>query len=273
MSVSPGANSSVPPPRSRRDTSVLLVGVVGLGCPAALALAHAGVGRLGLCDDDVVERTNLHRQILFDDADAAAGTPKLDAAARALAQAAPGIAVVRHRERLTPGSAARLVAGYDVVVEGSDNFATKFLAADACALAGIPVVHASAVRWVGTAMAVAASGQPCYRCVFEDVPRRDGRDGRDAPNCAEAGVMGPVVGLVAAIQADLALSLLDGQPVAGQLVTFDGRTDAVRRRKVRARPACPLCGAAPSIRAIVPATYETFVCRGPDPDKTPACAG
>jgi len=253
--------------RSRRDASVLLVGVGGLGCPAALALARAGVGLLGLCDDDVVERTNLHRQILFDDADASAATPKLDAAARALSREVPGITVVRHRERLTPGSAARLVAGYDVVVEGSDNFATKFLAADACALARVPVVHASAVRWVGTAMAVAPPGRPCYRCVFEDVPEGD------APNCAEAGVMGPVVGIVAAIQADLALSLLDGLPVAGELVTFDGRTDAVRRRKVRARPGCPLCGSQPSIQAIVPRAYETFVCRGPDPDKSPAVAG
>jgi adenylyltransferase/sulfurtransferase len=217
------------------------------------------VGRLGLCDDDVVERTNLHRQILFDDADASAGTPKLDAAARALGRAAPGVTVVLHRERLTPASAARLVAGYDVVVEGSDNFATKFLASDACALAGVPVVHASAVRWVGTAMAVAAAGRPCYRCVFEDVPRGDARD---APNCAEAGVMGPVVGLVAAIQADLALSLLDGQPVAGQLVTFDGRTDAVRRRKVRSRSSCPLCGTAPSIRRIDSTAYETPACAG-----------
>ncbi len=236
---------------------MLLVGVGGLGCPAALALAHAGVGRLGLCDDDVVERTNLHRQILFDDADATASTPKLDAAARALSQAAPGITVVRHRERLTPASAVRLVAGYDVVVEGSDNFATKFLTADACALVRVPVVHASAVRWVGTAMAVTSSGQPCYRCVFEDLPEAD------APSCAEAGVMGPVVGIVAAVQADLALSLLDGLPVGGQLFAFDGRTDAVRRRTVRARKSCPLCGSQPSIQSIVPRAYE-----GPA-----ACAG
>jgi adenylyltransferase/sulfurtransferase len=241
---------------SRREASVLLVGVGGLGCPAGLALAHAGVGRLGLCDDDVVERTNLHRQILFDDADAAAATPKLDAAARALTRAAPAITIVRHHERLTPASAARLVAAYDVIVEGSDNFATKFLTADACVLAGVPVVHASAVRWVGTVMAVAPSGQPCYRCVFEDVPEGE------APSCAEAGVMGPVVGIVAAIQADLALSLLDGLPVGGQLVTFDGRTDAVRRHEVRARPACPLCGTVPSIRTIVPRAYETPACAG-----------
>jgi molybdopterin/thiamine biosynthesis adenylyltransferase len=237
---------------------VLVVGVGGLGCPAALALGLAGVGHLGLADDDVVERTNLHRQILFDDADV--GTPKLDAAARALTAAAPGLTIELHRERLTPASAARLVRQYDLVVEGSDNFATKFLAADACVLAGVPVVHAAAIRWVGTVMAVAAKARPCYRCVFEDVPTED------APNCSEAGVMGPVVGVVAAIQADLALSLLAGGPrganVEGQLVSFDGRTDALRRRRVRARSGCPLCGAAPSIQGIEPRAYETPACAG-----------
>jgi molybdopterin/thiamine biosynthesis adenylyltransferase len=207
-----------------------------------------------LSDDDVVDRTNLHRQILFDDADV--GAPKLDAAARALSAASPHLAVALHRERLTPATAARLVRGYDVVVEGSDNFATKFLAADACALAGVPVVHASAVRWIGTAMAVGREARPCYRCVFEDLPTGN------APNCAEAGVLGPVVGVVAAIQADLALSILDGVAVDGELVTFDGRTDALRRRRVRPRSGCPLCGAAPSIRQVEPRAYETPACAG-----------
>jgi molybdopterin/thiamine biosynthesis adenylyltransferase len=238
----------------RGDARVLVVGVGGLGCPGALALALAGVGHLGLCDDDVVERTNLHRQILFDDADV--GEPKLDAAGRALKRAAPGVVVELHRERLTPASAARLVGGYDVVVEGSDNFATKFLAADACALAGVPVVHASAVRWVGTAMAVGRLARPCYRCVFEGVPEGN------VANCAEAGVLGPVVGVVAALQADLALSVLDGLAVEGEIVTFDGRTDALRRRRVQPRSGCPLCGATPSIRRIEPRAYETPACAG-----------
>jgi len=232
---------------SRGAARVLVVGVGGLGCPAALALAHAGVGTLGLCDDDVVERSNLHRQILFDEGDV--GTPKLDAAARALRAAVPTVSLRLHRSRLLPGTALSLVREYDLVLEGSDNFATKFLAADACRLAGVPVVHASAVRWIGTALAVAAAAAPCYRCLFEDVPQ----DG--APNCADAGVMGPVVGVVAAAQVDLGLALLDGRRAEGQLVTFDGRRDALRRRSVEARRDCPLCGLAPSIHGIEEARY------------------
>jgi molybdopterin/thiamine biosynthesis adenylyltransferase len=234
---------------------VLLVGVGGLGCPAAMALVHAGITRLGLCDDDAVEASNLHRQILFREADV--GTPKVDAAARALRAMAPGLELRRHRTRLLPDTAAALVGDYDLVLEGADNFATKFLAADACGLAGVPVVHASAVRWVGTALAVGARGRPCYRCLFEDVLPAD-----DAPSCAEAGVMGPVVGVVAAAQVDRALAMLDGRDAAGDLVTFDGRTGALRRRRVSARGDCPLCGDAPRIRRIEPETYLSPACAG-----------
>ena len=238
---------------SRSDARVLLVGVGGLGCPAAMALVKAGVMRLGLCDDDEVERTNLHRQILFGEADV--GTPKVEAAARALRAISPGLELRLHRTRLLPDDAVALVRDYDVVLEGSDNFATKFLAADACALARVPVVHASAVRWVGTALAVGARGRPCYRCLFEDVLPAE-----DAPNCAEAGVMGPVVGVVAAAQVDRALALLDDRDAGGELVTFDGRTGALRRRRVSPRPDCPLCGEAPRIRRIEAETYVSPAC-------------
>jgi molybdopterin/thiamine biosynthesis adenylyltransferase len=238
---------------SRSDARVLLVGVGGLGCPAAMALVKAGVTRLGLCDDDEVERTNLHRQILFGEADV--GMPKVDAAARALRAISPGLELRLHRTRLLPDDAVGLVRDYDVVLEGSDNFATKFLAADACALARVPVVHASAVRWVGTALAVGARGRPCYRCLFEDVLPAE-----DAPNCAEAGVMGPVVGVVAAAQVDRALALLDGRDAGGELVTFDGRTGALRRRRVSPRRDCPLCGDAPRIRRIEADTYVSPAC-------------
>jgi molybdopterin/thiamine biosynthesis adenylyltransferase len=247
--------------RGRGRARVLVVGVGGLGCPAALALARSGVGGIGLCDDDVVDRTNLHRQILFDDADV--GSSKLDAAARALRDT--GAELHLHRSRLLPQNAVSTVREYDVVVEGSDNFATKFLTADACALAGVAVVHASAVRWVGTALAVGASGRPCYRCLFEDLPVGD------APNCGDAGVMGPVAGVVAAAQVDLALALLDGSPVEGQLVTYDGRVDALRRRTVAQRTDCALCGKEATIRIIEPYRYTGDV--GYVADVVPAPAG
>jgi molybdopterin/thiamine biosynthesis adenylyltransferase len=234
---------------TRGHASVLVVGVGGLGCPAAMALARAGVGTIGLCDDDEVERANLHRQILFADRDADDRSPKVDAAARALRTLARKVELRLHKERLLPDSALELVRQYDVVVEGSDNYATKFLAADACGLAGVRVVHASAVRWVGTALAVGARGRPCYRCLFEDVPPEGGE------GCSQAGVMGPVVGVIAAAQADLALAMIDGVPVEGQLVTFDGRTDRLRRRPWAGRGDCPLCGHPQRIRNIEPQAY------------------
>jgi adenylyltransferase/sulfurtransferase len=230
----------------------LVVGIGGLGCPAAIALARSGACALGIADDDLVDATNLHRQILFDDDDV--GLPKVERAVRALARRFPGVEVVAHPTRLLPGNAVDLVSGYDVVVEGSDNFATKFLTADACAIAKVPVVHAAAVRWVGTAMAVGARGRPCYRCLFEDIPRED------APNCAEAGVMGPVVGVVGALQADLALRLLGGEDVTGTLCTFDGWRDVFRRRAVSPRPDCPLCGSGVRIESIEVERYVAAEC-------------
>ena len=231
---------------------VLVVGVGGLGCPAALALARAGVGTLGLVDDDLVDVSNLHRQILFDDDDV--GRPKVPAAAARLSALAPSVQVELHETRLLPDCALSLVRQYDLVVEGSDNFATKFLAADACAIANKPIVHAAAVRWHGTALAVGPTGGPCYRCIFEDVPLEN------APNCAEAGVVGPMVGVVAAAQVDLALSVLAGEDVFGELFTFDGKTLASRRRRVPRRTSCPLCGDGARIRDIEPKRYVEGIC-------------
>lgn len=231
---------------------VLVVGTGGLGCPAAIALARAGVGTLGLADDDDVDVSNLHRQILFERTDV--GTPKTIAAARALRELAPGVAIEVHETRLLPTNAVDLASRYDLVVEGSDNFPTKFLAADAARLAGKPIVHAAAVRWHGTALAVGPAGKPCYRCLFEDVPREN------APNCAEAGVIGPMVGVVGAAQADLALSVLGGDDVFGTLFTFDGKTLASRRRRIASRPSCELCGEANVIHAIDGARYAPVAC-------------
>lgn len=232
----------------REDARVLVVGVGGLGCPAALALARAGVGTIGIADDDEVDLTNLHRQILFDEADV--GRPKVDAARAALARLVPGVRTEAVGSRLLPENAVDLVTDWDVVVEGSDNFPTKFLTADACAIAAVPVVQAAAVRWHGTALAVGRRGRPCYRCLFEDIPHEH------APNCAEAGVLGPVVGVVGALQADLALAVIDGRPRFGELVSYDGLRDVLRRQRPTRRPSCPLCGDdGPTIRTLDPGRY------------------
>jgi molybdopterin/thiamine biosynthesis adenylyltransferase len=235
--------------------SVLVVGVGGLGCPAALALAQAGVGRLVLVDDDEVEASNLHRQILFSDADV--GSHKLDAAARALAALGPGRTRIETvRSRFLPENARDLARSVDVVVEGADNFATKFLAADACWLEERPVVHGSGVRWRATAWAVGAKGAPCYRCLFEDLPPGDAQ-----PSCAEAGVMGPVVGLAGALMADLALRVLVGDAhAAGRVHTYDGLSDRLRAVEVRPRPSCPLCGTFRSIFGIDEMRYTGASC-------------
>lgn len=231
---------------------VLVVGAGGLGCPAALALARAGVGTIGIADDDVVDATNLHRQILFGDDDV--GKPKVEAAAAALLRAVPELRVEPHHTRMLPHNAVELASRYDVIVEGSDNFPTKFLAADAARIARKTIVHGAAVRWHGTALVVGPRGAPCYRCLFEDVPREN------APNCAEAGVVGPVVGVVAAVQADLAISALRGDDAHGTLVTFDGKSLVARRRKIPRRAACPLCSEARSIQRIDAARYVPVAC-------------
>jgi molybdopterin/thiamine biosynthesis adenylyltransferase len=228
---------------------VLVIGAGGLGCPAAMALARAGVGTIGIADDDVVEASNLHRQILFRDDDV--GKPKVEAAASALLRLMPELRIERHAKRMLPNNAVELASRYDVVVEGSDNFPTKFLAADACRIAKKTIVHAAAVRWHGTALAVGPNGGPCYRCLFEDVPREN------APNCAEAGVVGPVVGIVAAVQADLAISVLAGDDVTGTLFTFDGKTLEARRRQLPRRAGCPLCSDARSIQRIEASRYSS----------------
>jgi molybdopterin/thiamine biosynthesis adenylyltransferase len=237
-----------------RRRRVLIVGLGGLGCPVAAVLAQAPDVDLWLCDDDQVDVTNLHRQILYRDADV--GLDKLDRAQQALLAAGVGEErIVLVRSRLLPHNAQKLVADVDLVIEGADNFATKFLAADAAHLGGRPIVHGAAVRFVATAWAVSAEGAPCYRCLFEDVPMGAQQ------GCTEAGVMGPVVGFCGALMADLALRMLAGDASAlGQLYTYDGQRDQLRQVSVAPRANCPLCGTSPSIRDIQEARYITPSC-------------
>ncbi len=248
-------STSSPERGALQNKSALLVGVGGLGCPAALALVEAGVGRLVLCDDDRVEESNLHRQILFSEADV--GHDKLVAAERALyrAGARPGSIELVH-SRLLPENARALVRGVDVVLEGADNFATKFLCADACFLEQRSVVHGAAVRLCATVLCVAAIGAPCYRCLFEDLPTGA------SPNCAEAGVLGPVVGFAGALMADRALSVLLGDnSVYGALVSYDAKADRARELQLLARAHCALCSSERSIDRI---TYDRYT--------APSCA-
>jgi molybdopterin/thiamine biosynthesis adenylyltransferase len=238
------------------DKTALLIGIGGLGCPAAMALVDAGVGHLVLADDDQVDESNLPRQVLFGTGDV--GRDKLDAAAEALLLRGAR-KLTKTRTRLLPENARELVRQADVIVEGSDNFATKFLAADASFLEGKPIVHGAGVRLHGTAWLVGASGRPCYRCLFEDVLPSE-----SAPNCAEAGVLGPVVGILGALMADLALdALLGDREREGQLYSFDGVPNRLRKIRLSPRKDCPLCGGSRSIQTIDEARYLEPTCEAP----------
>lgn len=231
--------------RRLKAARVLLVGAGGLGSPAALYLAAAGVGRLGLVDFDVVDRSNLQRQVLYREADV--GRPKVEAAAEVLRARNPHIEVVAHRLRLDAGNAEALAADYDVIVDGADNFATRYLTNDLAVLSGRPLVYAAIFQFDGQAAVFAHDGGPCYRCLYPEPP-----PAALAPNCAEAGVLGVLPGLLGLIQATEAIKLVlgRGRSLAGRLLTVDALEMRFRELKVPRDPACPACGEAPSITSL-----------------------
>lgn len=214
------------------EPRVLVVGAGGLSSPALKLLAQSGATDITLVDDDVVEESNLHRQTLYTDADV--GRSKIECAAEALRRVSPNIRVCTVEGRFLPHNALELLAGHAFVVEGADNLPTKFLVADAAHLAGIPAVQAGAVRWSGWAFC-ALPGSACLRCLFEDIPRDR------VETCAEAGVVGPVVGLLGAVQGALSVRLLRGDRPAGELWHYDALRAQLRKTAVRQRPDCPLC--------------------------------
>jgi adenylyltransferase/sulfurtransferase len=232
--------------------SVLLVGVGGLGCPAAQYLAAAGVGRVGLLDDDIVDRSNLQRQILFGYHDL--GRPKVEAAAERLAALNPDVKLVTIQERLSASNATRLVDGWDLVVDGSDNFATRYVVNDACVLAGTPLVTGSIYQFEGQVTVVRAPLGPCYRCLFPVPPPEQ------AP-CREAGVLASLPGVVGTILATETLKLLVGaeSSLIGRLLLIDTRDGSFRSVRTRRDPGCALCGASPSIDR--PTAVAVAACR------------
>jgi molybdopterin/thiamine biosynthesis adenylyltransferase len=214
---------------------VLVVGAGGLSCPVLSVLAASGAHHFTIVDDDAVDTSNLHRQVLYTERDV--GRLKADAACETLRNLHPGRVDARSViDRFAPDNAAQLVEGHTLVIDGSDNFATKFLVADAAKLAGVPSVHAGVVRFAGWALGVSPFHGACLRCVFEDIPRGM------PETCAVAGVLGPVVGVLGGVQALLAVDLArDAGRHGSRLWTFDAKTAVLRSRPVLRRMDCPLC--------------------------------
>ena len=229
-----------------KAASVLLVGVGGLGAPVGLYLAAAGVGRLGLADFDDVDLSNLQRQVLYGQEDV--GRPKLEAAARRLRSVNPALRLDLHRTRLTAANAEDIARGYDVVVDGSDNFPTRYLVNDLCALLGKPNVYGSVFRFEGQASVFDARRGPCYRCLYPEPP-----EAGVVPSCAEGGVFGILPGLIGMIQATETLKLLLnlGKPLIGRLLLFDALAMEFRELELQKNPDCPLCGARPTLTRLV----------------------
>jgi molybdopterin/thiamine biosynthesis adenylyltransferase/rhodanese-related sulfurtransferase len=237
--------------RRLRTARVLVVGAGGLGSPASLYLAAAGVGTLGLVDFDAVDASNLQRQVLYGESDL--GRPKLDAAVDRLRDMNPHIAVVPHPVRLTSENALDVIRDYDIVVDGTDNFPTRYLVNDACVLLGKRNVYGSILKFEGQVSVFAGDDAPCYRCLFRQPPPPG-----LVPSCAEAGVLGALPGVIGSIQALETVKLITGagDPLIGRLLLFDGLTMKWREMKLRRNPDCPVCGHDPTVTELI--DYEEF---------------
>ena len=236
--------------RKINDGRVLVVGAGGLGSPVLVYLAAAGVGTLGIVDFDVVDRSNLQRQIIHGTGDL--DRPKVDSAADRIADMNPNVVVVKHAEPLTSENAMEIIPEYDIVVNGADNFATRYLVNDAAFLAGVKLVDGSIFLFEGQ-VTTFLPGEGCYRCLYPSPPPPG-----MVPSCAEAGVLGALPGTVGAIQATEALKLLlgIGEPLTNRLLLYDALAMEFRTVKIRRDPDCPLCGDAPSVTELI--DYEEF---------------
>ena len=232
------------------DSRVLIIGAGGLGSPVAIYLALAGIGTLGIVDYDVVDVTNLQRQILHHDADI--GRSKVESARETLLAYNPDLEVATYEEPITSENAMEMMAGFDVVVSGADNFAARYLINDAAYLSGKPLVDGSILMFDGRATTY-MPGHGCYRCVFPDPPPPG-----EVPNCSEAGVLGMLPGMVGSIQAAETVKVIlgTGEPLVGRLLLIDALDMDFREVKVRQDPDCPLCGEDPTVTELI--DYEAF---------------
>jgi adenylyltransferase/sulfurtransferase len=234
------------------DAKVLLIGAGGLGSPAAIYLAAAGVGTIGIVDFDVVDTSNLQRQIIhrLEDID----TPKVESAARAIAQLNPDVKVIGHRTQITSHNAFDLISPYDLVINGSDNFPTRYLVNDACVLLGKPLVDGSIFRFEGQVSVYnTALGGPCYRCLYPDPPPPG-----EVPSCAEGGVLGVLPGIIGSLQAVEAIKLIlgTGDPLTGRLLLYDALDGEFRELRVKKNHDCPVCGDQPTVTELI--DYQEF---------------
>ncbi len=230
---------------------VLLIGAGGLGAPLGMYLAAAGVGRIGLVDFDIVDPTNLQRQVIHGTKDV--GRKKLDSAAERMLDINPFIRIDKYETALTSENALEILRDYDVVVDGTDNFPTRYLVNDACVLLGKPNVYGSIFRFEGQATVFAYKGGPCYRCLYPEPPPPG-----LVPSCAEGGVLGVLPGTIGAIQATETVKLIlgTGEPLVGRLLLYDALAMRFRELKLRKNPECPVCGDNPTIRELI--DYHEF---------------
>ena len=237
--------------RQLKAASVLMIGTGGLGAPVGMYLAAAGVGRMGLVDFDVVDASNLQRQIIHGTKDV--GRPKIASARDRIQDINPHVEIETHETRLTSENAMRLFVNYDVIVDGTDNFPTRYLVNDACVLTGKPNVYGSIFRFEGQASVFWAEKGPCYRCLYPEPPPPG-----LVPSCAEGGVLGVLPGIVGAIQANEAIKIILGAPdiLVNRLLLFDAWRMRFRELKLRKNPECPVCGDHPTIKELI--DYEQF---------------
>ncbi len=233
------------------DSKVLLIGAGGLGCPSAIYLAAAGVGTIGIVDNDVVDLSNLQRQILHNTS--ALGTPKTESAKAALHAINPTIEVNTFQEKLSSANVMEIIEPYDIIVDGSDNFPTRYLINDACVWTGKPNVHGSVFRFEGQVTLFNPYQGPCYRCLYPNPTPPD-----LAPSCADAGVLGVLPGVVGLLQAVETIKFIigEGDSLAGRLITYDALTTSFREFKLRRDLGCPVCGENPTITEFI--DYEEF---------------